>query len=161
MGAGAPPPKPPSAFQSPCGGGSGGFGPNGSGFGGGHDGYGDVFGSGDGLGNGNGAAGAHSHPKRSSPLKRTLGGQQKSSSPTKMNHLVGQGQGLSFDGLDEDTEHVIAVFFAESLRLAARNKETQRRNMDVDGTKRVVEEEDDEGKQQTAKQGEGVTGMGI
>ena len=32
--------------------------------------------------------------------------------------------------------------------------------MDVDGTKRVVEE-NDEGKQQSVKQGEGVTGTGM
>ena len=75
--------------------------------------------------------------------------------------MLGQGQGFSFDGLDEDTKHVMARLFAESLCLAMRNKERQQRNMDVDGLKRVVEEGDDEGKQQTAKQGEGVKGMGI
>ena len=59
----------------------------------------------------------------------------------------------------------MAGLFAELLYLTARNKERQQRwengNMDVDGTKRVVEEEDDEGKQQRANQGEGVTGTGI
>ena len=49
------------------------------------------------------------------------------------------------------------------MHLSARNPERQRRGenekMDVDGTKRIVVE-DDEGKQ-SAKQGEGVTGMGM
>ena len=114
MGAGAPPPKHPSALQSPRGGGSGGFGSNGSGFGGGHGGNGDVFGSGGGLGNGNGAAGAYSPPRTSSPLKKTSGGQQKLS-PMKTNHL-GQGQGFSFDSLDENTKYVMAGLFVESVR---------------------------------------------
>jgi hypothetical protein len=90
-----------------------------------------------------------------------LGGQQKSS-PSKLNHQ-GQGQGFNFDSLDEQTKHVVAGLFVESLRLSARNAERQQRGenekVDVDGTKRVVVE-DDKGKQ-SAKQGEGVTGTGM
>ncbi len=124
MGASAPSPKPPSAFQSPPGGSSGGFGPNSSGFGGGHGGNGGIFGGGGSLGYGNGAAGAHSCPRTSSPLKRTSGGQQKLSS-TKTSHQ-GQDQGFSFDNLGENTKLVMAGLFAESLRLSTRNAERQR-----------------------------------